>query len=81
MQDQPSTNFSRVIGTETEFGIAAKDAALSDPVSGSIAVIGHYPGLPAPNAIWDYENENPLLDARGFDVEGERERPNPADNR
>ena len=47
----------------------------------SIAVIGHYPGLPAPNAIWDYENENPLLDARGFEVEGERERPNPEYNR
>ncbi|MDP3090242.1 MAG: depupylase/deamidase Dop [Nitrospira sp.] len=81
MQDQPSTNFSRVIGTETEFGIAAKEAALSDPVAASIAVIGHYPGLPAPNAIWDYENENPLLDARGFEVEGERERPNPEYNR
>jgi len=81
MQDQPSTNFSRVIGTETEFGISAKDAALSDPVAGSIAVIGHYSGLPAPNAIWDYENENPLLDARGFEVEGERERPNPEYNR
>ncbi len=81
MQDQPSTNFSRVIGTETEFGIAAKDAALSDPVAASIAVIGHYPGLPALNAIWDYENENPLLDARGFEVEGERERPNPEYNR
>lgn len=81
MQDQPATNFSRVIGTETEFGITAKDVALSDPVAGSIAVIGHYPGLPAPNAIWDYENENPLLDARGFEVEGERERPNPEYNR
>lgn len=81
MEDQPSTKFSRVIGTETEFGIAAKDAALSDSVAGSIAVIGHYPGLPAPNAIWDYENENPLLDARGFEVEGERERPNPEYNR
>ena len=81
MEDQPSTKFSRVIGTETEFGIAAKDAALSDPVAGSIAVIGHYPGLPALNAIWDYENENPLLDARGFEVEGERERPNPEYNR
>lgn len=81
MQDQPSTKCSRVIGTETEFGIAAKDAALSDPVSGSIAVIGHYLDLPAPNAIWDYENENPLLDARGFEVQGERERPNPEYNR
>ncbi|MEK6671498.1 MAG: depupylase/deamidase Dop [Nitrospirota bacterium] len=71
----------RVLGTETEFGIASRDPAASDPVSNSIAVIGHYPGLPAPLAIWDYENENPLLDARGFEVEGERERPNPEYNR
>jgi len=70
-----------VLGTETEFGIAAKDASAADPVSGSIAVIGHYQGLPAPSAIWDYENENPLLDARGFEVDGERERPNPDYNR
>lgn len=71
----------RVLGTETEFGIAARDADAQDPVSNSIQLIGHYPSLPAPQAIWDYENENPLLDARGFEVEGERERPGPDYNR
>jgi proteasome accessory factor A len=76
-----TTTHSRVLGTETEFGIAAKDTSVSDPVSSSIAVIGHYRGIPAPGAIWDYEHENPLLDARGFEVEGERERPNPDYNR
>lgn len=78
---QDITTHSRVLGTETEFGIAAKEASVSDPVSSSIAVIGHYRGIPAPGAIWDYEHENPLLDARGFEVEGERERPNPDYNR
>ncbi len=72
---------SRVLGTETEFGIAARDADALDPVSNSIHLIGQYPALPAPHAIWDYENENPLLDARGFEVEGERERPGPDYNR
>jgi len=72
---------SRVLGTEIEFGIAARDADALDPVSNSIQLIGHYPGLPAPQAIWDYENENPLLDVRGFEVEGERERPGPDYNR
>jgi Pup amidohydrolase len=67
----------RVLGTETEFGIAAREPDAMDPVSNSIQLIGHYPGLPAPQAFWDYENENPLLDARGFEVEGERERPGP----
>jgi len=79
--EQIPTSRSRVLGTETEFGIAAKDPSATDPVSGSIAVIGHYMGLPAPNAIWDYDHEKPLLDARGFEVDGERERPNPDYNR
>ncbi|MGH7255983.1 MAG: depupylase/deamidase Dop [Nitrospirales bacterium] len=70
-----------MIGTETEFGIAARDADALDPVSNSLQLIGHYPDLPAPQAVWDYENENPLLDARGFEVEGERERPGPDYNR
>ncbi len=71
----------RVLGTETEFGIASRDPGATDPVSNSIHVIGQYQGLPAPQAVWDYENENPLLDARGFEVEGERERPTPDYNR
>ncbi|MFN3680793.1 MAG: depupylase/deamidase Dop [Nitrospira sp.] len=70
-----------MLGTETEFGVAAKETSVSDPVASSIAVIGHYRGIPAPGAIWDYEHENPLLDARGFEVEGERERPSPDYNR
>ncbi len=81
MPEHTPTNRSRVLGTETEFGIAAKDNSSADSVTGSIAVIGHYTGLPAPGAIWDYEHENPLLDARGFEVDGERERPNPDYNR
>ena len=69
------------MGTETEFGIAAREAEALDPVSNSLQLIGHYPALPSPQAIWDYENENPLLDVRGFEVEGERERPGPEYNR
>jgi proteasome accessory factor A len=71
----------RVIGTETEFGISAKDPTALDPVSNSILLINSYPHLPASHAIWDYENENPLLDARGFEVEGEKERPGPEYNK
>ncbi len=74
-------NQARIIGTETEFGIAPRDVDAPDPVANSLQVIGHYPGLSAPQAIWDYENENPLLDVRGFEVEGERERPGPEYNR
>ncbi|RMH09438.1 MAG: proteasome accessory factor PafA2 [Nitrospirae bacterium] len=70
-----------IVGTETEFGIAARHAQQADPVANSIQLIGHYPAVPASQTIWDYEHENPLLDARGFEVEGERERPGPDYNR
>jgi len=71
----------RILGTETEFGIAARNAEALDPVSTSLLLINQYPYLPSPRALWDYEHENPLLDARGFEVEGERERPGPEYNR
>ena len=71
----------RIIGTETEFGVASRHVHASDPVENSLHLISQYPSLIAPQAIWDYENENPLRDARGFEVEGERERPGPEYNR
>ena len=70
-----------ILGTETEFGIAAKHPKGTDPVSSSITLVNNYPDLPAPLSLWDYENENPLLDARGFEADGERERPGSDYNR
>jgi proteasome accessory factor PafA2 len=72
---------TRVLGTETEFGIATRHAGTADPVSDSLLLISHYPDQALAKVLWDYENENPLLDARGFEVEGERERPGPEYNR
>ena len=71
----------RILGTETEFGIIARSPRHPDPVDNSLRLISHCPRLPAPNALWDYENENPFFDARGFKVEGEPERPGVSYNR
>ena len=54
----------QIMGTETEFGILARDGGRSDHVANSLQLIAHYPSLLVPRGIWDYENENPLLDAR-----------------
>jgi len=70
-----------IFGTETEFGVAVKQADALDPVSNAIFLINSAPAALSPAVLWDYENENPLLDARGFEVEGERERPGPDYNR
>ncbi|MHB8483730.1 MAG: proteasome accessory factor PafA2 family protein, partial [Nitrospiria bacterium] len=72
---------SRIVGTETEFGIVVRDGGSTDPVSNSILLVGSCPLLPATHILWDYENENPLNDARGFEIEGEKERPGPEYNR
>jgi Pup amidohydrolase len=72
---------TRILGTETEYGIASRHSGAADPVSDSLLLISHYPDQALAKVLWDYENENPLLDARGFEVEGERERPGPEYNR
>jgi proteasome accessory factor A len=71
----------RILGTETEFGIIARSPRYPDPVDNSLRLISHCPRLPAPHALWDYENENPFFDARGFKVEGDPERPGVSYNR
>jgi proteasome accessory factor A len=71
----------KIIGTETEFGISTRDPLGFDPVTASITLINSYAPIQAVKGIWDYTGENPLLDARGFEVSGERERPSQQDNR
>jgi len=71
----------KIMGTETELGISAKDPRGFDPVSGSILLINSHRPIAEVKSIWDYTGENPLLDARGFEVSGERERPSQQDNR
>ena len=71
----------RVLGTETEFGIASRDPDAADPVSQFHSPDRALSESSRASRLWDYENENPLLDARGFEVEGERERPGPDYNR
>ena len=71
----------KIIGIETEFGITSRNPQGFDPVGNSILLINSHEAIQAIKAIWDYTGENPLLDARGFEVSGERERPSQQDNR
>jgi proteasome accessory factor PafA2 len=63
----------RVLGVETEYGIATPTAPGTNAMVASSQVVNGYvgaPGAPATGrrASWDYEEENPLRDARGFEV-------------
>ena len=56
----------KVFGTETEYGIAAAGAPEFNPVLSSSILISSYAGS-LRRIRWDYEDESPLRDARGFE--------------
>ncbi len=70
-----------IIGTETEYGITTRKSEGFDPVSSSLFLINSYPTSYPLKILWDYDNENPLADARGFEVKGEKGIPDPDNNR
>src|SRR6187200_2902841 len=60
----------RVMGTETEFGISVQGQPTANPMVASSQVVNAYASsnLRARRARWDFEEESPLRDARGFDM-------------
>ncbi len=63
----------RVMGTETEIGISVQGQPTANPMVASSQVVNSYATstLRARRARWDFEEESPLRDARGFDMSRE----------
>jgi Pup amidohydrolase len=60
----------RVMGTEVEYGISVVGQPQANPMVASSQVVNAYASatLKARRARWDFEEESPLRDARGFDM-------------
>jgi len=60
----------RVMGTEIEYGISVSGQPQANPMVASSQVVNAYASatLKARRARWDFEEESPLRDARGFDM-------------
>ena len=60
----------RVMGAEVEYGISVQGQPLANPMVASSQVVNAYASstLKARRARWDFEEESPLRDARGFDM-------------
>jgi proteasome accessory factor PafA2 len=58
------------MGTETEFGISVQGQSTANPMVASSQIVNAYAAatLRARRARWDFEEESPLRDARGFDM-------------
>ena len=61
------------MGTETEYGISVSAQPMANPMVASSQVVNAYASstLRARRARWDFEEESPLRDARGFDMSRE----------
>jgi len=70
----------KVMGTEIEYGITVKGDSDFDPISGCVLLVNAYREDHAGEILWDYDQENPLADARGFQVDGEKYTPNQQEN-
>ncbi len=64
----------RVMGTELEYGISVPGQPAANPMVTSSQVVNAYGARPeltrGGRARWDYEEESPLRDARGFTYSG-----------
>jgi proteasome accessory factor PafA2 len=60
----------KVMGIETEYGIITKGGDDYNPILGSSLLINSYASPRLKKVLWDYEEENPLRDARGFERTG-----------
>jgi len=59
----------KILGTETEYGITVKNSESEDPISNSFLIVNSYQGGQNVKTIWDYEEEDPFVDARGFKID------------
>ncbi|MDQ5815132.1 MAG: proteasome accessory factor PafA2 [Actinomycetota bacterium] len=57
----------KICGIETEYGIAIREADDFNPILTSSLLINAYAKPAFKRVKWDYEEENPLRDARGFE--------------
>ncbi len=60
----------KVLGLETEYGIIIRGAVDPNPIAASSALINAYVTELARRVAWDFEDESPGKDARGFAREG-----------
>jgi proteasome accessory factor A len=69
----------RVMGTETEYGISVPGQPGFNAMVSSSLVVNAYAPARDRRTRWDFEEESPLRDARGFDLAHEMSEP-PADD-
>lgn len=63
----------KIIGTETEYGVTVSGPEDVSPVVVAGMLVGQYGQAELRRVKWDFQEENPLRDARGFEAAHNRE--------
>lgn len=71
---------ARIIGSETEYGLTVQNDAEFDSIATSLLLVNSYNVDQSLKLLWDYDQEEPLVDARGFELEEDYDVPSQQDN-
>lgn len=71
----------KIIGSETEYGLIVQNDPEFDPIAASLLLVNSYHADPSLQLLWDYDQEDPLVDARGFELDDDDyDLPSPQEN-
>lgn len=70
----------KIIGSETEYGLTVQNDPEFDSIATSLLLVNSYNADQALKLLWDYDQEDPLVDARGFELDEEYDIPDQQDN-
>ncbi len=69
-----------IIGSETEYGLTVQHDPEFDSIATALLLVNSYDTERSLKLLWDYDQEDPLVDARGFEIDEEYDIPNQQDN-
>jgi Pup amidohydrolase len=69
-----------ILGSETEFGLTVQNDPEFDAIATSLLLVNSYNADQSLKLLWDYDQEDPLVDARGFALDDEYDVPDPQAN-
>ena len=69
-----------IIGSETEYGLTVQHDPEFDSIATALLLVNSYDTEQSLKLLWDYDQEDPLVDARGFEIDEEYDIPNQQDN-
>jgi proteasome accessory factor PafA2 len=70
----------KIVGSETEYGLMVQNDPEYDSIATALLLVNSYNTDQALQLLWDYDQEDPLADARGFELDDEYDVPSPQEN-